>query len=77
MFKVRSHQKWQNIKRREKSIYKYVYKITYFEGNIKYLSKINIYNINCYYDTLREAALRVDMEFITRGKSPVNILKKK
>lgn len=54
-------------------LYKYVYLYKY-ENNIKW--RCHVLKFSKFYDTEKEAAICVDMQFIQIGKNPVNVLKK-
>lgn len=58
-----------------KSKYKYVLKI--LKSNGMYAYQISVHGICRVFKTEREAALKVDMILIEKGKEPVNILKRK
>lgn len=61
--------------------YKHVklYKNTKTQGLLYFATVCSIknnYNMSKFFDTIKEAALCVDMFLINKGKEPVNILKK-
>ncbi len=57
-----------------KSIYKYVLQIMKTDGTYAY--QISVCGVCMVFDTEREAALKVDKVLISKGKEPVNILKR-
>lgn len=66
-----------------KTDYKYVRKLTYGNGTIKYqalypLSKLNNHTYTRRsFDDIKEAAKSIDVHLINQGKEPVNILVRK
>ena len=57
-----------------KSKYKYVLQIMKTDGTYSY--QMSVCGVCRVYDTEREAALKVDKVLISKGKEPVNILKR-
>jgi uncharacterized protein YlxP (DUF503 family) len=57
-----------------RSKYKYVVKIQKTDGT--YVYQMSVLGVCMVFDTEREAALKVDKMLISKGKEPVNILKR-
>lgn len=57
-----------------KSIYKYVVQIMKTDGT--YVYQMSVCGVCRVFDKEREAALKVDKVLISKGKEPVNILKR-
>lgn len=59
-----------------KGQYKYVYAYKIKDGTIIYQSYIPTYKWSAYHNSEKEAAIAVDKFLISKGKDPINILKK-
>lgn len=55
--------------------YKYVRKV--MDEHASYFYKTNCFGASLLFNTEREAAKKVDLIFISKGKEPVNILVRK
>lgn len=61
----------------ERTIYKYVRKVTYSDGRISYQYTMKNPKIEGTCDDIRQAAIAIDKHLIKHGKEPINILKRK
>ena len=64
----------RNIKRLGKTMYKYVYLISY-NGVETYSVEMPMYKYYKPFENLREAAIAVDKKLIENNREPINILK--
>ena len=64
----------RNIKRLGKTMYKYVYLISY-NGVETYSVEMPMYKYYKPFENLREAAIAVDKKLIENEREPINILK--